>query len=179
METLFSTPRGSITIRYGNVQDAAHYRELRLEMLRLHPEAFLSDYATTVARPESFWQELLSKVGEMGMTFFATHDEQLIGMAHVQRRNGAKLSHSADVVSVYVRAEWRGLRIADALIEECANWARAHNVSILKLAVVRTNTSAERCYERCGFTVYGNEPQVVLFDGVMYDDLLMARPLSR
>jgi RimJ/RimL family protein N-acetyltransferase len=35
--------------------------------------------------------------------------------------------------------------------------------------------AAIRCYNRCGFTVYGVEPQAIRHDGVMYDELLMAR----
>jgi RimJ/RimL family protein N-acetyltransferase len=46
---------------------------------------------------------------------------------------------------------------------------------LVKLAVVTTNASAIRCYIQCGFRVYGVEPQVIYYDGVYYDELLMSR----
>lgn len=36
------------------------------------------------------------------------------------------------------------------MIETCCGWADAQGVNIAKLAVVTTNASAIRCYERCG-----------------------------
>jgi len=50
-------------------------------------------------------------------------------------------------------------------------------VKIVKLAVVTTNTGAIRCYARCGFQVYGIEPQALCYDSVFYDELLMARTI--
>ena len=176
--TALETPRGEITIRPGQEPDWEQYRALRLEMLRLHPEAFLADYETTEARHASYWREALRNPGVMSMIFFALHEQQLVGMAYVQRRGGAKQQNNADIFSVYVKAEWRGLRIADALLERCALWAKRSNISILKLSVVNSNAAAIRCYERCGFVAYGTEPQAVFFDGKFYDDVLMARPLT-
>jgi RimJ/RimL family protein N-acetyltransferase len=48
---------------------------------------------------------------------------------------------------------------------------------VVKLGVITTNTPAIRCYARCGFTVYGIDPKVIYYDGVFYDELLMARPI--
>jgi len=48
-------------------------------------------------------------------------------------------------------------------------------LAIVKLGVVTTNTPAIRCYARCGFTVYGVEPQVIHYEDVLYDELLMAK----
>jgi RimJ/RimL family protein N-acetyltransferase len=69
------------------------------------------------------------------------------------------------------------LRLADGLVAACVNWARTLGVRIVKLAVVTTNTAAIRCYARCGFRVYGVEPQALYYDGVFHDELLMARTI--
>ena len=50
-----------------------------------------------------------------------------------------------------------------------------HGISVVKLGVVMTNSPAIRCYSRCGFKVVGLEPQVIWYDGVLSDELLMAR----
>jgi RimJ/RimL family protein N-acetyltransferase len=69
------------------------------------------------------------------------------------------------------------LRIGEALIGECLAWARTQGLAVVKLGVVTTNTSAIRCYARCGFTVFGVEPKAIFYDGVYYDELLMAKPV--
>ena len=51
-------------------------------------------------------------------------------------------------------------------------------VLIVKLGVSTTNTPAIRCYARCGFTIYGIEPKAVCYDGVFYDELLMAKAIE-
>jgi RimJ/RimL family protein N-acetyltransferase len=79
---------------------------------------------------------------------------------------------------VYVAPAWRGLRIAAELIDSCIAWAREKEIVVVKLGVSATNEPAIRCYERCGFTTYGTEPRAILYEGVYYDELLMARALD-
>jgi ribosomal protein S18 acetylase RimI-like enzyme len=64
------------------------------------------------------------------------------------------------------------------LLETACNWAKSRGAETAKLAVVAANTSAVKCYERCGFTVYGTEPRVIRHEGVDYDEYLMLRPLG-
>lgn len=86
-----------------------------------------------------------------------------------------KTRHSGTIWGVYVNAEWRGHGIAEVLLRGCCAWAQARGLAVVKLGVVTTNASAIRCYARCGFTVYGIEPKVIFWDGVLHDELLMAR----
>ena len=174
-----ATPRGTVTIRPGTEQDAPAYRDLRLEALHNHPEAFSSDYETGLAKPMSYWTDRLrfDKPGDGVMLYFAVHGGQLIGMCGITHTDAPKQKHSAYIVSMYVRPAWRGLRIAEQLIDTCLDWGRAHEIKIVKLGVAATNTPAIRCYTRCGFQVYGLEPQAIYHDGVFYDELLMVRAI--
>ena len=54
-------------------------------------------------------------------------------------------------------------------------YARELGLRLVRLGVVTTNASAIRLYQRCGFTVYGVEPEVLYVNGIYYDELLMAR----
>jgi len=172
-----NTPRGNIVIREGIVSDAEQYRQLRLDALQDSPTAFTADYSVNANRPMSFWEDRL-KTDETGIIFFAKHGNQLIGMMAIQRGESSKTKHSANILSVFVRPEWRGLHIAEALIKACVEWAKSRDVNILKLGVNAANTSAVRAYQRCGFTIYGTEPREMYYDGQYYDGHFMSRDTS-
>src|SRR5689334_14440405 len=119
METTISTPQGDVTIRPTCEEDAPAYRELRLQSLRDHPEAFAADYNRTLALSIEEWRERMRRAGPTGISYVAEARGELIGMTALRREDEAKLRHSATLVSVYVRPDWRGHGVADALIEAC------------------------------------------------------------
>jgi len=171
------TARGTIYIRQATLADAAQFRELRLDALQDSPTAFPADYMVYVNHSMNFWEGRL-KTDEIGTIFFAEHENQLIGMMRIRRGESPKTKHSADIWGVYVRPAWRGLRIAEALIETCIEWAKTKDVNIIKLGVGKASTSAVRCYQRCGFTIYGTEPRGIFYDDQYYDGYLMYRDLN-
>lgn len=173
----FPTTRGTIVIREANMGDVVQFRELRLFALQDSPTAFSADYRTNFELPMSFWEGRL-RFDEHGTIIFAEHDSKLIGMSGIRRGESPKTKHSAYIWGIYVRPEWRGLHIAEELIETCIEWAKAREVEVVRLGVVTTNASAIRCYERCGFTVYGTEPRAILYENVYYDEFLMSRDLA-
>ena len=171
------TARGTINIREALPSDAIQYRELRLGALQDSPTAFSADYQVNLNKPMSFWEGRLN-FDEYGTIFFAEHAGNLIGMTGIRQRESPKTKHSAEIFSVYVQPEWRGLHIAQALIDSCVRWAKGRNeVNILKLGVMVNNLSAVHCYERCGFTIYGTEPRDVFYEGKYYNLYLMYRDI--
>ena len=177
MNTSISTKNGPITIRPAGEADASAFHALRLETLQGHPTAFSADYEVNAARPVSYWEERLRRLGEGNTIYFAVHQGGLVGTCGIHRGESPKTCHSAFIVSVYLQPAWRGQGVADALIEACLAWGRAHKVSVAKLGVSTDNIAAIRCYTRCGFTVYGVEPSALYYEDFMYDELLMARLL--
>ena len=173
----FETTQGAIIIRAALPSDVIQYRELRLFALQDAPTAFSADYQTHLSRPMSFWEGRLN-FDEYGIIFFAEQAGNLIGMTGIRQRESPKTKHSAEIFGVYVRPEWRGLRIAEGLMDLCIQWAKAREVNILKLGVMATNTSAQRCYERCSFKIYGTEPRDVFYEGKYYDLHLMFRDIG-
>ena len=123
----------------------------------------------------TYWVERPRFNDGTGMMYFAVHAQQLIGLGGIIRANSPKTQHSATIVGMYVQPDWRGFRIAEGLVTACVEWAQSVNIKVVKLAVVKTNTCAIRCYARCGFQIYGVEPQALYYDQVFYDELLMAR----
>jgi RimJ/RimL family protein N-acetyltransferase len=176
--TLTHTTQGEVLIRTATLADVDGYRTLRLEALQKHPTSFGQSYETILAQPQSYWVERLEPDPYLSL-YFAEHGEQLIGMAGIIRPSGFKVKHNATIWGVYVKEAWRGQHIAEAMIRACLDWAKSNGVIIAKLAVVSDNQSAIHCYERCGFTTYGVEPQVIFYDGSYYDEYLMARPVDK
>lgn len=178
MGRVLVTPRGEAIIRPAALEDVEAFRALRLESLRLHAEAFGQDHAAAAAEGVDYWVDRLRQnTGDAGAIFFAEAGEGLVGMVGVRLGYAPKAAHNALIWGVYVRAEWRGLKVADTMIESCIDWAAGRGARLVKLAVVTTNTAAIRCYARCGFTVYGIEPEALLVNGMYHDELLMTRRL--
>lgn len=173
----FATPRGNIVIREATASDVVQFRDLRLHGLQNDPTAFSADYEVNFNQPISYWEGRLT-FDQDGAIFFAEFENKLIGMTGIRRRESPKTKHSADIFSVYVRPGWRGLHIAEALIEGCIEWAKARDVNIVKLGVLSSSTSAVRCYQRCGFTIFGTEPRGIFYDGQYYDGYLMYRDIA-
>jgi ribosomal protein S18 acetylase RimI-like enzyme len=179
MTNVFVTARGEVTIRPAKPEDAARVRCLRLEALADLPQAFSADIKLTAVETEANWAERIAgyAVNDQSILALAQVGEQLVGMVGLGRGNRPKTRHSGTIWGVYVQPSWRGLRIGDALIAECLSWAREHSVVVAKLGVITPNIAAIRCYARCGFTVYGVEPKAIYYDGVYYDELLMAKAI--
>ncbi len=171
------TPRGTVIIRAATLADVVQYRELRLFALQESPLAFGQDYETSLNHPPEFWQERL-RDDEHTVTFIAKHEQNLMGMTGILRRPLPKTKHSATIIGVYVHPEWRGLRIAESLIAACIEWAGSKGVVIVKLSVNAENTPAIRCYQRCGFTIYGTEPRGTFYNGRYYDGHWMYKALD-
>ncbi len=178
MNRSLRTSRGIIKIRQSNLADALNFRELRLGALQDSPTAFSMDYQRSFNYPSKYWEDTLAMDNNESAIFFAEHQVQLIGMTGIARGRSPKTRHGAEIWGVFVTSTWRGFHIAEELIHSCTDWARTREIVILRLAVVATNKSAIRCYERCGFVTYGMEPRSLLYEGIYYDEYLMTVSLG-
>ncbi len=169
------TARGTVQFRPASPDDVPAFTTMRLHALQTHPEAFGSTYEDSLQRPPEFWEQRLTATTHNIMFLAVGPAGELAGMTGIFRDEGTKLQHNATVVSVYIDPAWRGLRLVDTLLDLCLDWARLYEVRIVRLAVAGTNTPAMRTYIRCGFSVYGIDPEVIHVDGVYYDELLMYR----
>ena len=179
MTTYLSTPKGDINIRIATTEDADSLFKLRLEALVAHPEAFAADVEMTQARGVRAWEDQIANDArnQSGVIVIASAGNELIGMTGIGRGHWPKTRHSGEVWGVYVDPNWRGLHIAQAILDECISWAQEQGMIILKLGVVTTNEVAIRCYQRSGFKVCGTEPMSNSLNGVYYDEYLMARQI--
>jgi len=163
-------------VRPLGVADAEDFRRVRLEALRLHPDAFGSAYEDEVRLDQSQFAERLAMLGFTRYGGFAA--SELVGLVGLQMRQGIKEQHKARLFSMYVAAQHRGGGLAERLIEAVIAGARNNGAVVLQLSVASDNPRAKQLYRRMGFTVYGVERRSLKVEGVYHDEDLMARDLD-
>ena len=164
-----------VRIRPTTRADAPRLRELRLEALRGNPLAFTADLAESENKPAEHWDELAARGTGAGKEVIVVAEAggEFVGMTGVYTPPQPKLAHAGSIWGVYVRESARGRGIGEAMVHAALDWARAKQLKTVRLSVVATNHWAKRCYERCGFTVYGVEPMAVQWEGQFYDEFLL------
>ncbi|MGW1026225.1 GNAT family N-acetyltransferase [Streptomyces sp. NPDC002577] len=145
-------------------------KELRLVALQdpAAPLAFLETYEDAVAKPDSFWKQRTAGVAEgatEGRQFIAeAPNGQWAGTVVVLvEEAGAKDAFGGVVeqrqchlVGVFVRTEYRGRGVIDALFDAALEWAWSLGVEQSRLFVHERNARAESFYRRAGFMPSGN-----------------------
>lgn len=164
-------------IRLLTPADASAYRELRLEALRRHPEAFGASLEDEAARsPEALAERL--GAGPTNCLFGAFSGPDLVGTAGFVIPNpSAKSRHKGLLVGVYVSPEHRGRATGLALVRTVIEHAKAH-VVLLQAAVGADNAPARRLYDGLGFRQYGLETRALRVGGSYVDEALLVLDLS-
>jgi RimJ/RimL family protein N-acetyltransferase len=162
-----------IEIRRLMQADAALYREIRLEALRVHPEAFESTLETEVAQPSGWFADRLAGSTILG----AFCDPELVGVAGFAIQQGRKQAHKGAIWGMYVRSDARRAGIGRRLIEAIFDLAHGR-VELIQLSVIRDNEQARRLYASLGFLEFGIEKNALKQNGRYYDEILMAKDLS-
>ncbi|MEM7525141.1 MAG: GNAT family N-acetyltransferase [Pseudomonadota bacterium] len=166
---------GDISIRRLEVEDLASFKHLRLEALRLEPEAFASSLADAERLSDAEWAARLTENAVFGA--FAADD--LIGMMALIPSPFRKMAHRATIGMVYLAAPARGGGVASALLQSLTAHARAESVRQLELMCSSENAAAISFYRREGFSEMGRIPGGYVHEGREIDDLLMYRRIDR
>jgi GNAT superfamily N-acetyltransferase len=162
-----------IEIRLLNAEaDAALYRDIRLEALSAHPEAFGSSHEYEAAQPLSWFSARLADSSVLG----AFRDAELVGIVGLAIQQGQKKAHKGMIVGMYVQPDARRAGTGRLLMEAIIEIAR-RRVELVQLTVVRDNEQARRLYAGLGFDEYGVEWHSLKYDGRYYDEILMAKDL--
>jgi len=170
-----SDPRKLLRVRRLGATDIASYREIRLEGLQKHPEAFSLSWQDEAAGPASWWAERLETNIVLGG---GIDGSPLLGVVGFRVHSAAKLRHKGILWGMYVRPQARCMGLATSLVQQVIAWARPPLEEIC-LTVVASNAAACRLYRRAGFEQYGLERRALKIGGTYYDEALMALPLRR
>jgi RimJ/RimL family protein N-acetyltransferase len=104
----------------------------------------------------------------------AFQGDVLIGIGGITRETREKLRHKALLWGMFVVPEAAGNGLGEAIVQALIAEAQGF-VQSLHLTLLDGNGRAQALYERCGFIVYGREPQSVMQPGGPVDELLMWR----
>jgi ribosomal protein S18 acetylase RimI-like enzyme len=169
-----SVPAKSLKVCRLEAHDLESYRELRLEGLKAHPEAFASSWEYEADKPISWWAERM----EMNTILGGWVDNSpLVGMAGLRVQGAVKQRHKGVLWGMYVRPEARGSGLGAALVQRIVEHARTL-VEEICLTVVASNAAACRLYGKFGFKEYGLERRALKVGSDYYDEVLMALPLK-
>lgn len=166
-----------VRIRLLTPADASAYRELRLEALRRHPDAFGASLEDEAARSLEMVARRLD-AGPTNCLFGAFAGTRLIGTAGFIIPNcSAKSRHKGLLVGVYVTPVHRGRATGRALVTAVVDHASAH-VVLLQAAVGADNAPARRLYGSLGFRQYGLETRALRVGDIYVDEALLVLDLD-
>jgi ribosomal protein S18 acetylase RimI-like enzyme len=144
----------NLVIRTTREADWREVRQLRLEMLRDTPLAYLETLEHAESLDESVWRQRARRGETNGQTSVVAID----GDRWVGHMGGyiPDVATGPTLVSVYVAPDRRGddAGVARALLTEIERWAAA-NGTTLRLEVHEDNPRARRFYEKLGFVLTG------------------------
>ncbi len=186
---------GSWAVRVARIrrlvrEDWELLRAVRLEMLADSPLAYLETLSAARRQTDTQWQERAGMMSSgTNITLLAdggADDPRVRGLMRVALKEpqGQEQPRRAILLSVYVAPAYRGLGLAEELLEEACGVARAElGAAVLELGVHEDNQRAKAFYLRHGFGFTGESrpfPQDVPGAGAMAKrELSMERQLSR
>jgi GNAT superfamily N-acetyltransferase len=146
--------RCRVELRTLSPDDWQLIREIRLRALFDTPEAFTSTLQRERAFDESTWRDR----ARTGQWFLATEEDESVGVTcGIEGPSADSLTRK--VVGMWVAPVHRGHGIAQALVDEVAEWARSVGATRLSLGVREGNDGAREAYLRMGFHSTGETEQ--------------------
>ena len=161
-------------VRRLSSSDAVSYRDLRLDGLREHPEAFGASWEEEGAQPLAWFADRLDRNVIFGGG--PANISALRGIVGFSVVGGSKQRHKGILWGMFVRPEARGTGVGPSLVAHVLEHA-ARTVEEIRLTVVATNVAALRLYERAGFEKYGLERRALKIGEDYHDEVLMALSL--
>jgi len=159
-------------IRRLRPEDAALYREIRLEALqRKTPKPSAAPSKSRLPR-----RRRSLPTGSPRRRCSAPSASATYSASPALYQQGPKEAHKGVLLGMYVRPVARRAGIARRLVDAILAHARQH-VEAIQLTVVSNNEAARRLYAGLGFVEYGIEKNALKDGGRYYDEVLMAKPL--
>ncbi len=151
-----------VTLRRALPHEWEQHRDLRLEMLRDTPYAFLTPLSRAQARSDEEWRSThASNLLPDSVVVVADDGDRWVGMmAGREYLNYAP--PRVFLLSVYVTPAHRSSTLATRLLREVVTWARDRGYAELHLDVHERSSAARAFYAREGFVPTGHTQEYAL-----------------
>jgi len=148
--------RDAVEIHVVSPEDWGSFSRLRLAALQDTPLAFGSTYEREADRTEAQWRERLGRSD--GARFLASTAGEPSGIAAVYLRREERDGPGPvpELVSMWVHPAHRGWGVGRVLVDAVEGWVAGRGFAEVRLMVTADNPTAERFYERLGFTRTGH-----------------------
>jgi RimJ/RimL family protein N-acetyltransferase len=149
-----------ISFRQLTATDRQNYRRVRAECLQKFPDNFGSSFEEESLIPELEFERFLREENSNNFMFGAFDNDELIGICGFLREDRNKTKHRGEIVQMYVNPAFAGQSIGLQLLRTTIEKAFENSeIEQIILGVVADNQSANRTYEKLGFTEYGVLPK--------------------
>jgi RimJ/RimL family protein N-acetyltransferase len=162
-----------IQVRRLSEDDAAAFRDIRLEALETFPEAFQSTYESSAGLGLEAYAQRLKQYALFGGFL----DGELAGIVGFYPLKNPKIAHKGIMWGMYVKEAARGTGLAKAMIDAVVDHARG-KVEQIVLSVVADNERARKFYGKMGFEAYGMERRALRIGERYYDEEFRAKFLN-
>lgn len=158
----------TLIVRRLNVGDVELWKDIRLAALECAPRAFGRTLASHHTLSDADHATRLQDT----VVFGAFHGKDIIGSAGWYPIDFVTEMHRGKINSVFVRPDWQGRGVADALFDAILQDAR-DRVLQLELTVSVGFARSLAFYRRRGFEITGTTPRALCHDGVFSDEHTM------
>ncbi len=161
-----------IEVRKLTVEDAEQYREIRLQSLRDHPEAFAASFDEERKATVADMREKLKKRNRPNNFIAgAFAGDDLVGVVGFYQYTQKKMRHKGYIWGMYVGRDYQGRGVGTKLLNYVKKQARElSGLEQVILTVASRNTRAKRLYEKVGFETYGLEKKALKVNQRYYDE---------
>jgi RimJ/RimL family protein N-acetyltransferase len=165
-------------IRSSREEDAARSREVTLEAMGE------GEYHITEADEFTFTQEQIAEwikqcaASPSNLVLVAEVEGEIAGMLNFEVGDRRRTRH-VGTMAMSVDSQWRERGVGFALIDALLHWAEGQpQIERVNLALLASNTRAQRLYEKMGFVEEGRRVQALKIGADRYvDEVLMSRPV--
>ena len=154
-------------------KDIDAWKQLRLEMLDKHPEAYGASYDEEKNRSEEDWHKNIMGTKILG----GWVGSELVASVALYHWAQIKTSHKAVIWGVYTKPKFRRNHICYELMKKQILMLDSQ-IKILQLCCNASNSAAYEFYLKFGFQTYGTEQKALKVGDVYYDEHLMFLELN-
>lgn len=137
-------------------KDWQKYKEIRLETLKMEPDAFSSKYSDVAGYSDEYWKGLIED--ENNIFLLALHENEVIGVIRATFNAPDESPSTAVLGGFYVRKEFRNKGVGRLLLGTVIDHIKNNNaIKEVRLYVKPQQTSAIALYNSVGFKKTGSK----------------------